>query len=146
MFVSFGTTLSHLFFVDDLAIFNKTDLDHGNGNKIRCWNDNWVPGVGPLINLIPTNVNIVSNCLLNEMAIEEGLWNLDLFKIWLLDDVVRCIVAVPPPHLFEGTDRVAWCHTLRRAFSIKNAFKILNEESQSANDDKWKCLWKLLGP
>ncbi|MBA0711672.1 hypothetical protein Golax_010827, partial [Gossypium laxum] len=52
----------------------------GNGSKIRCWKDNWVPRIGPLIKFIPANVNIDSDCLLNEMVTEEGLWNLDLFR------------------------------------------------------------------
>lgn len=78
----------------------------GNGDRIRCWTDNWVPRVGPLIQLIPANVNIDSDCLLNEMVNEKGLWNLDLFKIWLSGDVVQRIMGIPPLHPFEGNDRV----------------------------------------
>lgn len=108
--------------------------------------DNWVLRVIPLIKLLPGNVNIDFDYLLNKMFTEEGLWNLDHFKIWLLNDVIRRIVGVPPLHPSEGTNKVVWCHTSIGAFSIKSAYRVLNEESWSANDDKWKCVWKLLGP
>ncbi|MBA0873333.1 hypothetical protein Goshw_000925, partial [Gossypium schwendimanii] len=61
---------------------------------IRCWKDNWVPEVGPLNKLIPANVNIDFDFLLNEMVTEEGLWNLDIFKIWLSDDVIWRIMRI----------------------------------------------------
>ncbi|MBA0694308.1 hypothetical protein Goari_004619 [Gossypium aridum] len=121
--------------INGLKDWNKSVYNHITTRKKNLINK---LGVRTLINLIPTNVNIVSDCLLNEMAIVEGLWNLDLFKKWLLDDVVLCIVGAPPPHPSKGTDRVAWCYTSIRAFPIKSAYRILNEESWSANNDKWK--------
>lgn len=58
----------------------------GDGNTIRCWRDRWIPKIGPLINLIPANANIATNCCLKETVTEKGLWNLKLFRVWLLKD------------------------------------------------------------
>ncbi|MBA0659328.1 hypothetical protein Goklo_011475 [Gossypium klotzschianum] len=34
----------------------------GDGNSIKCWRDNWIPEIDPLINLIPASANIATGC------------------------------------------------------------------------------------
>ncbi|MFQ6621952.1 hypothetical protein Gotur_001504 [Gossypium turneri] len=42
----------------------------------------------------------------------KGLkWNLDLFLIWLPDEVINRIVSVPPPHPDSGSNRVIWARS-----------------------------------
>ncbi|MBA0735032.1 hypothetical protein Gogos_018916 [Gossypium gossypioides] len=46
----------------------------GDGHKIQCWKDNWIPDIGPLFRHTSPNANLNSDCLLHEMITEEGLW------------------------------------------------------------------------
>lgn len=97
----------------------------GNGHKIRSWKAPWIPNIGPLINYILVSTNINTDCLLSDLVIEEGTWNLNLFQVWLPKDVIRYIVDIPPLHLSEGPDRVSCCRTLIGAFSFKSVYKML---------------------
>ncbi|MBA0623746.1 hypothetical protein Godav_009188 [Gossypium davidsonii] len=36
----------------------------GDGNSIKCWRDNWIPEIDPLINLIPASANIATGASL----------------------------------------------------------------------------------
>ncbi|MBA0770452.1 hypothetical protein Gotri_019086 [Gossypium trilobum] len=47
-------------------------------------------------------------CLLRYMVTEEGLWNLDLLKVWLPDDIIIRIVSIPSPYSFARPDRIDW--------------------------------------
>ncbi|MBA0561112.1 hypothetical protein Golob_017964 [Gossypium lobatum] len=47
-------------------------------------------------------------CLLRYMVTEEGLWNLDLLKVWLPDDIIIHIVSIPSPYSFARPDRIDW--------------------------------------
>ncbi|KAH1031751.1 hypothetical protein J1N35_043925 [Gossypium stocksii] len=80
------------------------------------------------------------------MVKEDGSWNLDLFRIWLLEEVIEVIMGIPPPIPSEEPDRIIWCHTSSGDFSIKSAYKICKGDEWNAKDDKWKCVWKTLGP
>ncbi|MBA0803276.1 hypothetical protein Gohar_013509, partial [Gossypium harknessii] len=46
---------------------------------------------GPLMQLIPSHANLDPDYMLDEMVKVDGLWNLDLFRVWLSEDIVRCI-------------------------------------------------------
>ncbi|KAH1121590.1 hypothetical protein J1N35_004750 [Gossypium stocksii] len=80
------------------------------------------------------------------MVIEEESWNLDLFWIWLLEEIIECIFSIPPPHPSIGFDIVPWVGTTSNTFSIKNAYKILKENSWSSNNEILKLAWKYQGP
>ncbi|MBA0730346.1 hypothetical protein Golax_020613, partial [Gossypium laxum] len=40
--------------------------------KIRCWQDTWIPNVGPLGNLIPGHSNLYMDCVLSDMVSGNG--------------------------------------------------------------------------
>ncbi|KAA3481580.1 hypothetical protein EPI10_021938 [Gossypium australe] len=50
-----------------------------NGNKIRCWSDNWISGVGPLVNQIPSYGNLDVECTLKNLVNTNGSWDLGMF-------------------------------------------------------------------
>ncbi|MBA0785724.1 hypothetical protein Gotri_025144, partial [Gossypium trilobum] len=58
----------------------------GDGRKIRCWRDPWIPNVGVLANLVPGLSSLNMDCLLSDMVLGNGRWNLDLFRIWLPEE------------------------------------------------------------
>ncbi|MBA0869404.1 hypothetical protein Goshw_027753 [Gossypium schwendimanii] len=85
-------------------------------------------------------------CCLNDMVNEDGSWNLDLFRLWLPEEVIELIMGIPPSLLPEGPDKITWCHTSSKNFSVKSAYKICNGDDWNSNDEKRKCVWKTLGP
>ncbi|MBA0676468.1 hypothetical protein Goari_017944, partial [Gossypium aridum] len=54
--------------------------------------------------------------------------------------------SIPSPHASLGFDIVAWVRTTSNTFSIKNAYKILKENSWSSKDEILKLAWKYQGP
>lgn len=53
-------------------------------------------------------------------------------------------MGIPPPHPTEGLDRLSWHHTSIGAFSIKNAYNVLKEDSWNSSDELWKRAWNIL--
>ncbi|KAA3488323.1 nitrogen regulatory protein P-II-like protein [Gossypium australe] len=90
-----------------------------------------IPRVGPLLNHIPAQNNLDEDCLLR-----------DLFRVWLLDEVLNRIVSIPPPHHSIGVDRVSWMGTSTGSFSIKSAYKTIKENLWNLRDETWKISWK----
>ncbi|XP_016728981.1 uncharacterized protein [Gossypium hirsutum] len=80
------------------------------------------------------------------MVNEDGSWNIDLFQVWLSDDVIQCIKGILPPYPSAGVDKISWSHTSNGGFSVKSAYRMLNEGDWKPKDKKWKSVWKLLGP
>ncbi|KAA3459823.1 Retrovirus-related Pol polyprotein LINE-1 [Gossypium australe] len=44
----------------------------------------------------------------NLMSRKDALWNVDMLRIWLSDDMIRRIVSIPPPHSAGEEDRIIW--------------------------------------
>lgn len=97
----------------------------GTGNSIRCWKDPWIPNLGLLINYVPTHNNLISNNLLHDMVTRDGVWNLNLFRVWLSKDIIQRIVSIPPPYFFVGEDRINWISTSTGAFIVKSVYRSL---------------------
>ncbi|MBA0798024.1 hypothetical protein Gohar_008661, partial [Gossypium harknessii] len=106
----FDQNMSFLMKVDfnliskDKALWNVAWLI-GNSTRIRCWKDSWISKVGPLLPLIPAYANIDSECTLKDLVMTDGAWNLDIFRIWLREDVIKRIVSIPPPYPASGPNR-----------------------------------------
>ncbi|KAH1122602.1 hypothetical protein J1N35_005762 [Gossypium stocksii] len=62
--------------------------------------------MGPLVCLIPGHSNMNMDCMLSDMVSGNGEWNIDLFHLWLLEDIIRRIAGIPPPHSIAGVDRI----------------------------------------
>lgn len=73
---------------------------------------------------------------------EHGTWNLKLLRVWFPKDVIHHIISVPPPFPFVGPDLISWSHTALSAFSVKNAYWMLKEESWNPKDVDWNSVWK----
>ncbi|MBA0727781.1 hypothetical protein Golax_000741 [Gossypium laxum] len=77
----------------------------GDGRNIRCWCDPWVPNIDPLVNWIPELSCFDLDCLLSDMVTNGGGWNLDLFQLWLPEELIKRIVGIPPSHATAETDK-----------------------------------------
>ncbi|MBA0750493.1 hypothetical protein Gogos_001904 [Gossypium gossypioides] len=47
----------------------------------------------------------------------DGSQNLDLFRIWLPEKMIKHIVSILPPHPASGLDRVVWAYSSSGSFS-----------------------------
>ncbi|MBA0874379.1 hypothetical protein Goshw_015778 [Gossypium schwendimanii] len=82
-----------------------------DGQSIRCWEDNSVPDVGPFIKYISSHINISTEQKVHEIVLRNGAWNLDLFRVWLPEEVVQCIISVPSPLELASPDTLSWSRT-----------------------------------
>ncbi|MBA0813670.1 hypothetical protein Gohar_027500 [Gossypium harknessii] len=63
------------------------------------------------------------------MVIGDGAWNLDLFRVWLLEEVIKRIEEIPSPHSAAEVDRIIWGGTSTGSFLVKSAYEKLRESS-----------------
>ncbi|KAH1091417.1 hypothetical protein J1N35_018674 [Gossypium stocksii] len=88
----------------------------GNGRTVHCWEDNWVPNVGPLKQYVPGHDNIVVHSKVSEMVMDNGDWNIDLFRLWLPEEVISRIISIPPPLDIVRPDILSWSKTTTGVF------------------------------
>lgn len=110
------------------------------------WEDTWIPDIDPLINKILTHSNFTSQCSLKDMMLPDGSWNLDLFRIWLIHNIINSIANIPPPHLAVGVDKIIWACSSFGTFFVRSAFWSIKESSWEPKDDRWNHIWKFQGP
>ncbi|KAH1065143.1 hypothetical protein J1N35_030130 [Gossypium stocksii] len=67
--------------------------------------------MGPLNQYISGHCNIDPETKVNEMVLGNGDWNLDLFRLWLLEEVVKHIISIPPSLNQAGPDILSWSKT-----------------------------------
>ncbi|MBA0700956.1 hypothetical protein Goari_027147, partial [Gossypium aridum] len=130
-----------------------------DGRKIRCWPDPWIPNVEVLANLIPGLSSLNMDCLLSDMVLGDGRWNLDLFRIWLpeehrlraKEEMVRSGILHVCGHISEDilhvlkdciATRSIWDCLIHVEWHIRNS--AIN--SQDSNlwlhvDGNWVCLY-----
>ncbi|KAK5817857.1 hypothetical protein PVK06_022785 [Gossypium arboreum] len=61
-----------------------------------------------------------------DMVTEEGAWNLEAFRDWLPEEIVRKIASIPPPHPQADPDKFFWIYTSNGGFSVKSAYRMEN--------------------
>ncbi|KAK5793066.1 hypothetical protein PVK06_034202 [Gossypium arboreum] len=55
------------------------------------------------------------------MVTPNGAWNLDLFRIWVLEDVILHLISIPLPHLGAGSNKISWLPSSQGFASIGGA-------------------------
>ncbi|KAG8499648.1 hypothetical protein CXB51_006070 [Gossypium anomalum] len=121
-------------------------LSIGDGASVRCWKDNWILGMGPLFLKIPSSTNLDLDYSIREMVKLDGSWNLDLFRIWVPEEVISRITSIPPSHPDAGPDRVGWARSASGSFSVRSAYWALKEDTWNSQEEHWKISWKYQGP
>ncbi|MBA0701542.1 hypothetical protein Goari_022259, partial [Gossypium aridum] len=128
----------------------------GDDTNIRCWKDAWVPNVGPLINHVSAHANVISNYKLNEVILKDGSWNLDLFRLWLPEEIIHLILSKVRHFLWLTLKQRLLTNTgrVRRRFrqdklcplcrhGIEHALHVLRD-CPTAKDGKYMNLNKIL--
>ncbi|KAA3472323.1 reverse transcriptase [Gossypium australe] len=127
----------------------------GDKASVRCWKDSWVPVMGPLLSNIPSASNLDLYFSVRELVNSDGSWNLELLRIWVLEEVINRIISIPPPHLDSGSDKVIWaCSTterMRRGIGLSNSCAICGHELEDMvhvlrDYPVAKDVWKLVLP
>lgn len=77
----------------------------GNRDSIKCWKDHWIPRINSLTNFIPDFANLDLGCFLKDMVLNNDTWNLDLFRVWVPEEV---ILRIHPVYPNAGTDMIIW--------------------------------------
>lgn len=103
-------------------IKRKLILSNGDSNEIKCWQNSYVLGVGPLVKQISSHANLASECTSKDMVTESRVWTLDLFRLWILKIIIHRIVSIPPPYSTAGPVKIVWMGTSSGSFSIKSAY------------------------
>ncbi|MBA0811377.1 hypothetical protein Gohar_003280 [Gossypium harknessii] len=75
------------------------------------------------------------------MVTLEANWNIDFFRIWVLETITRRTVSIPPPHPVDALNRISWAPNFRGNFSVKNAYWSLKEDHWNPKDPMWKSPW-----
>ncbi|MFQ6623165.1 hypothetical protein Gotur_001529 [Gossypium turneri] len=89
---------------------------------------------------------VQEDCCLKEIITEKGCWNLDLFRVWLPEDLIGRISSIQPPHPLVGLDKILWTGTSSGCFSIKSAYHKVKESSWNSVEEAWKLHWKVEVP
>ncbi|MBA0878669.1 hypothetical protein Goshw_026656 [Gossypium schwendimanii] len=82
------------------------------------------------------------DCFLKEMIADEELQNLEIFQVWLSEDIIGRITSIPPPYPSTSTNNIAWVRTSSGFFSIKSAYRMVKESSWNPREEVWKLPWK----
>ncbi|XP_052477154.1 uncharacterized protein LOC105797534 [Gossypium raimondii] len=76
----------------------------------------------------------------------DGSWNLELFRVWVTEDVINRITSIPPPHPDSDSDKVIWARSMSGVFSVRNTYWSLKEDFWNSQDEHRKINWKYPGP
>ncbi|MFQ6620002.1 hypothetical protein Gotur_000429 [Gossypium turneri] len=57
------------------------------------------------------------------------MWNLELFRVWLSEDIIECITSILPPHPSTGSNKVAWMGTSLGCLSDKSVYRMIKKSS-----------------
>jgi hypothetical protein len=90
----------------NINLFEEWSL--GDGKSINVWNDKWL---GDQLVLATDMGNIpesISKLTVADLVDDTGQWKLDNFSELIDQDIVRKIMAIPPPMTEDGYDVRVW--------------------------------------
>ncbi|RYQ87637.1 hypothetical protein Ahy_B09g095159 [Arachis hypogaea] len=75
----------------------------------------------------------------------SGHWDVEKLQSMLPEDIIKRIVAIPPPSPWKGADCIAWRHSPDGSFSTKSSYQSLMEVPDSPNRI-FQLVWHWQGP
>ena len=123
----------------------------GNGNKIRVWQDKWIPRPSTYRLVTPEKLNSENAlvCKLINRATHE--WNMDRLQEWFLPEDREAIMSIPLS-TNEVCDRLIWAENRSGKFTVKSAYAVALEEQSrlgmvdcsngSVRRKLWKTIWQ----
>lgn len=103
-----------------------------DGSKIRFWKDYWVMKNVILKDYVVMSVpsNMLDNSI-REYVDNNGQWNWVAFSNYLPHRLVLAIVAIMPPCVEGGMDRIFWGFSTKDNFTVKSAYQSISSKSSS---------------
>ncbi|KAK1584321.1 hypothetical protein Q3G72_031946 [Acer saccharum] len=113
----------------------------GDGSQVRFWLDDWVPGVGILMDYATKRLSEEELAQTVNGFMTNGCWNVQHLAGLLPWDVVHKVVNIHAGREHSGQDRVIWGWSKCGNFSVKSAY------SGQFEDDslplwKWRFIWR----
>ncbi|KAA3473918.1 Non-LTR retroelement reverse transcriptase [Gossypium australe] len=106
----------------------------GDGNRIKFWTDNWVVGLGPLINFCHNASQVDKATPLREMMSTNDV------------NILSNITSISVPNHRVGPDTMISQWSSNGTFSIKYSYNFLRKICLDPQDEYWKLVWSFPGP
>jgi hypothetical protein len=125
----------------------------GNGNKIKVWNDKWLPRPTTYKPISPRRLLDQQACVSELINQTTRTWNTGLISEIFLEEEAELIRSIPLSPL-PVEDRLIWRGTKNGLFSVRSAYymemeNIANLQGSMSKPDEgrnWKEIWKLKVP
>lgn len=104
--------------------------------------DNWISWLGPLWQFKLPGITYSDATTISEFTTAEGGWDVGLLSMIFPLEIVGCVLAVPPPNVALGCDKVTWLVSSNGVFSVRSAYRSLELLESSATSDRWLRIWK----
>lgn len=119
----------------------------GNGERVNCWFDSWVPSIGKLCDIVQRPLSdLEKNMQVCNLRSGGGVWDLTALVNIILDDILAKILALAAPDPDRGGDNIAWNLTTDGEFSNASAYISLLDNNLEGHCGLFKGIWKWRGP
>lgn len=118
-----------------------------NSEKVHIWTDIWAPDIGTTL---PTTFMSSNMKFVSQLTDENTRnWNLNTLNAIFPKTIIDKICKIRLPMI--GNDQIRWTGAKNTIFSVKSAYNIPLEDSQSRNltnnsQFPWQRLWKVKLP
>jgi hypothetical protein len=112
----------------------------GDGKKVDCWKDPWLPSFIPG----PKDASVVINPFMVENLIngETNTWRFDLIMDMFYQESVMAITKIILP-VIPRTDKLTWVANPKGLFSMKSVMVLIQRDVwPAAPDPIWHKFWK----
>ncbi|XP_028776836.1 uncharacterized protein LOC114733531 [Neltuma alba] len=119
----------------------------GDGSSTRFWRDRWVPQYEALQNYAVQSVpDELLDVKVSDLLTVSGGWDLSSVQELLPPNVLSAIRKVHPTVRGNVSDTPLWRWSSSGSFTLKSAYKQLNEGSLQHQPGPWRRIWKLKAP
>lgn len=122
----------------------------GNGQRIRIWDDPWVPNISSYIVVSPRTLSPQVSMVSHLIDYDNICWNVDLLNRIFLPFEAENICGLPLSNRFPD-DKLIWAETSNGVFSVRSAYKVALELDKDANNASvsdganMRMFWRKLG-
>lgn len=124
----------------------------GNGESIRVWEDKWLPSPSTFKVTSPRQFLHAETRVSELISYEKVAWKTQIIEAIFLPHEAK-LIKIIPLSIRLPEDKLVWAATPNGLFSVRNAYKLVVEDSQpnnrgaSSDNNKnhrfWKLLWSL---
>lgn len=118
-----------------------------NGEDIRFWLDNWIPGMNSLVHYSMATIEESELQLsLIQYTKVSGDWDIQLFQHILSEEVCSKIMDQAPPIASSSRDVLAWKGNPDGWFTIKSVYEYISDVPNGLRNPLFDRIWCWQGP